>query len=392
MAINEKIKVLIVLNTLGAGGAEVQAARLAQHFDKNLFDVQVAYYENIDIAHPADMLKDAGIKVTYLDRPKWGRFRYFFKATAFMRREHFDVVHAFTGTTNLYARAPAIMAGVPVIIGGLRGQSGMGNLTERLIFSLTNWRCAGWIVNAIDLKTIIEQKLWFMKRRPIFVVPNGLELKDTKGTTRDGTKFFDELRTDRLVVGTIGRLVPVKNHLLFIEMAAHLRNMGQDVDYWIVGDGPMRPEIEQAIAKHNLADRVKMLGYRADVKSALSRMDVFVLTSDTEGCPNVLLEAMRASLPVVATSCTDLREIIQDGANGYTALVGDARKLAEKVKHILADTNLRKQMAVNSRKIVEERFDISLAVKRMQDVYIDCLKRASKRKRKLKMKLKAIGA
>ena len=388
---HEKIRVLFVLNCLGVGGAETQVARIAPCFDKSLFDVQVAYYDDINLSHPADMLKNAGIKVTYLDRPRWGRFRYFFKAAAFIRGERFDVVHAFGGTTNLYARVPAIMAGVPVILGGLRGQADLGGIVSRLIYSLANWRCAGWIVNAGSLKTIAEQKLWFMKKRPVFVVLNGLELKDVRGAVKEGQRLFDEFRTDRPVVGTVGRLVPVKNHLLFVEMASQIRDAGQDFDYWIIGDGPIRPEIEQAIRRRNLADRVRMLGYRADVEPALSRMDVFVLTSNTEGCPNVLLEAMRASLPVVATNCTDLSEIIQDGVNSYIAPVGNARELAEKVKRILADTDLRRQMAINSRRIFEEKFNISSAVKRMQDVYIDCIKRASKRNERLRMKLGGLG-
>lgn len=391
MTEHEKIRVLFVLNCLGVGGSEIQVARIAPCFDKSLFDVQVAYYDDINLSHPADMLKNAGIKVTYLDRPRWGRFRYFFKAAAFIRRERFDVVHACTGTANLYARVPAIMAGVPVILGELLGQADLGGIVSRLIYSLTNWRCAGWIVNASNLKTIVEQKLWFMKKRPVFVVLNGLELKDACGAAKEGQKLFNGFRTDRPVVGTIGRLVPVKNHLLFVEMASQIRNAGRDVDYWIIGDGPMRPEIEQAIRRHNLADRVRVLGYLADIEPALSRMDVFVLTSNTEGCPTVLLEAMRASLPVVATNCTDLSEIIQDGVNGYTAPVGKARELAEKVNRILADIDLRRQMAINSRKIVEERFDISLAVKHMQDVYIDCIKRASKRNGRLRMKLGGLG-
>lgn len=371
----------------------MQIARLAPRLDKVLFDVQVAYYDDINLAHPADMLKDAGIKVTFLNRPQWGRLTYFSRATAFVRRERFDIVHAWNGTTNLYARFPAILAGVPTIVGGLRGQADLSGIIARLIYSLTNYRCAGWLVNASNLKVIIEQKLWFMKNKPIFVVPNGLELELQKTDTaeKEADKFYRELRTIRPVIGTIGRLHPVKNHLLFVQMARNLTQGKVDADYWIIGEGPSRPRIEQAIRQYKLQDRFKMLGYRADVNSALAAMDMLVLTSNTEGCPNALLEAMRASLPVVSTNCTNLEEIIEEGVNGYTVPVGNAAGLAEKVKRILLDPELKKQMGINSRKIIENRFSVSLTIKRLQDMYIDCLKRVSSSNEKLKMKLEALG-
>lgn len=388
----DKIRLLIVLNTLGLGGAEVLVARTAPHFDKEKFEVHIAYYSKLYQGYPNKMLTDAGIKVTFLDRNRWGRIPYFFKVARFMRQHRFDIVHAWSGTANLYARVPAIIAGVPCIIGGLLGQRA-ANGPFGILFSLTNWRCSGWIVNSLVLKELVQQRVKFIKQSPIYVVPNGLEVDDKIKFSKDKDKdsFYDSLKSNKPIIGTVGRLAAVKNQLLFIQMAKNLRDMGAEADFWIIGEGPMRPALEKAIKENKLENCVRLLGYRTDLDAALSRMDMFVLTSNSEGCPNSLLEAMRASLPVVSTNCTYLNEIIEDGINGFISPKGDSLSLARKLKIILDDPLKRKKMGRRSREIIKERFAMPIAIERLQNVYIECLKRCSSRRPEVLDKLKWLG-
>jgi len=386
----ERIRVLIVVNTLGVGGAEVQLARTVPEIDSDTFDVQVAFYSKVAEGHPGEMLAGAGVKVAFLDRDRWGRLRYFAKAAAFMRREDFDIVHAWTGTANLYGRVPAILAGMPCILGGLRGRR-TADGRNGVVYSITNWRCSGWTVNARDIKEIATRRLRFIRRSPIFVVPNGIDLGDEGRFMRTRKVYYDTLTSGRPVIGTVSRLAPVKNHKLFVEMARHLTEAGFHADYWIIGDGPMQGQVRAAVDRYGLADRVRLLGYRRDVDAALARMDVFVLTSDSEGCPNALLEAMRASLPVVSTHCTSLEDIVEEGVNGYTVPRGDARGLADRVTQIMADPDAKRAMGTESRRIIEQRFAMPVAVRRLQDVYIDCLRRVADRRPGVRAKLRRLG-
>jgi len=385
----DKIRVLIVLNTLGVGGAEVRVARTTPNFDKEKFDVQIAYYSKKYQGHPEKMLTDARIKVTFLDRDGWGRIPYFLIAARFMKQHRFDIIHAWTGTANLYARVPAIIAGVPCIIGGLLGQRA-ANGPSGALFSLTNWRCSGWIVNSPTIKKIAQQKLKFIKHSPIYVVPNGIEVNEQNRFSKDKHCFYDSLKSNRPIIGTVGRLKPIKNHLLFIKMARSLRNIGIEADFWIIGEGIMQAALEKAVKENKLENRVKLLGYRTDVDIALSRMDVFVLTSDSEGCPNGLLEAMRASLPVVSTNCTYLNDIIEDGINGFISPKGDSLSLAQKLKIILDDPHKREKMGKRSREIIKERFAMPIAIERLQNVYIECLKRCGRNHPEIIEKLKRL--
>lgn len=386
---NVKIKILIVLNTLGFGGAEVQLARTIPFFDKDRYDIQVAYYSRCKTGHPEKLLEDAGVKVTFFDRDKWGRFRYFLRATRFMRANQFDIVFAWTGTANFYARIPALIAGVPCILGGLLGRRTADGL-RGLIYSLTNWRCSGWIVNAHEIKEIAQKKLFFIKNSPIYVVPNGVDAVQT-GFPDESHVFYQNLKTGRPVVGAVSRLVPIKNHKLFLEMARELLLQGVPADFWIVGDGPLKDALQLFIDQHHLNKHVKLLGYRTDVDLALCHMDILVLTSDSEGCPNVLLEAMRASLPVVSTNCSSLQEIIEEAKNGFLVPVGDSKALAEKVRWILENPGHAKQMGTYSKKIIDEKFLMNIAVDRLEHVFLDCLKKNMVKYPNLKNKLKQLG-
>ena len=389
MAEAERIRVLVVCGSLHVGGAEIQAARLIPLLAKEIFDVQVAYY-NFRAGFPKDILKQAGVRLHFLGKSQWSKGRFLADAINFMKQERFDLVHAWCSSSNHYGRVPAILTGVPVIIGGLRGKSSLENFWP-LVYSLMNWRCSGWIVNSFALKEYAKHKMCFMQQSPVMIVHNGIELGNEERFKKNEKTFYDKLKSNRPVIGIVGRLHPVKNHLLFLEMARLLTQMGVNADYWIIGNGPMRGQIEQSVEKFKLQDRVILLGLRDDVDVSLSRMDVVVLTSDSESCPNALLEAMRASLPVVSTRCSTLDEIVEERRNGYTVPVGDATGLAEKVRIILENPEKRREMGKHSKRIIEKRFSISSAVRSLEDAYLFFLKRESKRHPNLQVKLTRLG-
>lgn len=387
---NLRIKMLIVNGSLQVGGAEMQIARLAPQLDRRLFDVQVAYY-NSTYDYPLEMLSRAGVPVRHLGSNMWSKRQCFQDAYDLMKQERFDLVHAWSASANHYARIPAIMAGVPVIIGGLRGKSGLERIWP-YVYSLMNFRCSGWIVNSDSLREFSSKKMYFMKNTPVCIVRNGFDCSDDRIFRKNEPTTYDALKRGVPVIGIVGRLHPVKNHAMFLTMAKRLIDEGLNVDFWIIGDGPERSFIENTIWRTGLQGKVRLLGQRDDVDVALSRMDVLVLTSISESCPNVLLEAMRASLPVVATNCTSLAEIVRDDVNGYVVPVDDVSGLAEKVKLIISNKNRQREMGENSRVIVQERFSITAATHDLEDAYRFFLKRTRKRKHIINTKLNYLEA
>lgn len=388
---NCRIKVLVVNGSLQHGGAEIQMAKLLPQIDRRMFDVQVAYY-NHNTGHPLEMLCDANVPVTYLgQRQGWSRTQCFARALSFMKQERFDLVHAWSASANHYARIPAMLAGVPVIIGGLRGKSGMQRVWP-YFYSLLNIKCTGWIVNSSAMAEFALSEMKFMKNCPIRVIRNGFDCEKRGVFKTNELTVYDKLTRGLPVIGIVGRLHPVKNHAMFLAMARCLSDQGFEADYWIIGDGPERNTIEQAIQQLGLQEKVRLLGKCDDVDAALSRMDLLVLTSKSESCPNVLLEAMRASLPVVATNCTSLDEIIDEGVNGYVIPIDDVREMADRVKLIFADPDKRHAMGEESRLIVQKRFSLSIASSELEQAYWFFLNKVSKKNLFINAKLDQLGA
>jgi glycosyltransferase involved in cell wall biosynthesis len=177
----------------------------------------------------------------------------------------------------------------------------------------------------------------------------------------------------RLVVGAVGRLSEEKGFDLLIRAADRLLHEGHDFELWIVGTGDQRPTLEQLINDLGRADRVRLLGYRADVLDIYDAMDVFALSSLREGLPNVVLEALALQVPVVATRIAGLPRLIRDGVEGLLVAPGSQEDLAGGIRRLLCDEALRGQLAAGGRMTIEERYSFRIRMDKMRVVYDDVL-------------------
>jgi glycosyltransferase involved in cell wall biosynthesis len=141
----------------------------------------------------------------------------------------------------------------------------------------------------------------------------------------------------------------------------------------VVGDGPERAQLEALAGQLGLADRVHLAGHQQDVRPWLAALDVLVLSSDWEGMPNALLEAMAAGLPIVATAVGGVPEVVVDGATGLLVPPGDPSALAEAITRLLRDPDLRRTMGQAGRARVERRFSINETVRLTEELYATLL-------------------
>ena len=154
-----------------------------------------------------------------------------------------------------------------------------------------------------------------------------------------------------------------------MEAAARIARECPDARFLFVGDGELRPRVEEAVRRLGLAALVRLPGWRKDIPEILAASDVFVLTSLWEGLPRAAVEALIAGRPVVAFAVDGIPEIVRDGENGFVLPPGSLDELAGKVARILKDDSLSRRLSGNAERTIDASFDISGMVRDQEKLY-----------------------
>ena len=231
---------------------------------------------------------------------------------------------------------------------------------------------------------------WGVRPERCVVIENAIDLEEyRRQVSPQEAKRRLGLDEEALVVGNVGRLSPEKGLVELIEAVAQLQRppaLGQPeapaarpefrpVHLVLVGDGPQRQELEHLARQYGLADRVHFAGYQADPRPWYEAMDVFVSNSLREGLPNVLLEAMALGVPVLATRIAGVSRLVEPGVNGLLVEPGDQARLTAALTRMLADAELRRQLAEAGRKTVESRYSFPARMAKVAAVYEELLGR-----------------
>lgn len=182
-------------------------------------------------------------------------------------------------------------------------------------------------------------------------------------------------RTDRKLIGAVGRLSGEKNFAGLIQAVAQLLKEGHNVEVAIAGDGGERENLEQLISSQPEPDRFHLLGFQSELSHLYQAFDVFALSSLREGLPNVLLEAMAFEVPVVSTEAGGVARLIQSEQNGLLVPVDDSESLAAALSRVLSEKNLADTLAARGRRTIEERFSFQARMDKVCAVYEELLAR-----------------
>lgn len=208
------------------------------------------------------------------------------------------------------------------------------------------------------------------------LLENGIDCTEfCRRRTTEEAKAAQGLAPGRLVLGAVGRLADEKGFDILIQAADQLLKDGFDLELLIIGEGDERQRLEALIASLGRADRIHLLGYRADVRELYEAMDVYALSSLREGLPNVVLEAMALEVPVAATRVAGLPRLIADGDNGLLVEPGDRAALTQTLARLLGDAQLRRRLCRGGRTTIETRYSFAARMDKLRAVYDDLLGR-----------------
>ena len=360
------LRVALVIGGLGYGGAERQLTELVLGTPKR--DVAFHVFSLGGDEEPyGPLLRSRGVAVTTVSRLGGFDLRRSLSLASHLRRQSFDLVHSFLIDANPYAFVAARWARIPAFIASNRNAEFP---RDRIRAAIDGWvfrRASVVLVNARAVAAFTARSFGIPEDR-FCVIHNGVDV----------ARFHPPVgvKVGGPTIGTVGSLHPKKNPELFGEVAAAVSERVPAVRCLHLGDGPMRVELER-----RFGNVVQFLGASSAVGEFLRDLDVFVLTSNREGCPNVLLEAMACGRAVIATDAGGVTEVLRDGDSGYVVKLGDRDAIVERIYALLRDAATRNRLGSAARRDAENRFAVSKMVEKTVGLYRSAVARSSARAR-----------
>ena len=301
-----------------------------------------------------------------------------------MRREKPHIVHTHTATAGIVGRLAARLAGVPVVLHTFHGhvlRGYFGPLVSKALVWMERFlaHLSDRIVTVSEGQRRELAEYGVAPLQKITVVPLGFELEALlacethRGELRRELGLADDRNSHKLV-GIVARLVPIKNHHLFLQAAQIVAEAVPQARFLVVGDGELRGELEACASELGLNERVIFTGWRRDLPRVYADLDVVALTSINEGTPVSLIEAMAAGVPVVATAVGGVPEVVVSGETGYLVEDGDEKALAEAITELLMDSEKAKGMGNAGREAAYPRFAAQTLIANVEGLYDELLR------------------
>ncbi len=363
-----RIRVLYLITELNVGGCERALGRLLAGLDRERFEPVVTCLYGGSASPVAASIRGLGLPVFDLGMTHKWRLDALLRLYYLLRNERPKILHTLLFHANIVGRILGRLAGVPVVISGERTmgmESRWRYLTNRLTLSLVD-----------RVVCVSEQVAAFCRQRidlaleKTVVIPNGVDFPTMDSLMDQPTARRQVgLPSDGVWIGTVARLDPVKRLDLLLEALSILEH----VQALVVGYGAENERLSRMAEELGLQNRVRFVGYQRDVWPWLAACDVYAVSSDWEGMPNAVLEAMGVGLPVVATAAGGTPDVVVDGETGLLVPQDDPAALAAALDRLINDPELRRTMGAAGQKRARTRFSAQQMVERTQALYAELL-------------------
>jgi glycosyltransferase involved in cell wall biosynthesis len=368
-----RIRVLELRSVWGTGGGPEKTILSGAAMSSERFDVTVCYIRDRRDSVFAVGTHASALAVNYIeigeqhsfDPSVWANLR------SLIRRRGIQIVHAHDYKTNLLARLVSHVE--PIIplstVHGWTGQS----WRERLCYYPVDKRLLAWFPRLIAVSGGIRDELVRHGAPPerIVTVLNGI---DHHAFHRDRTRqaavrhALGLTQTD-IIVGAVGRLERQKRFDVLIEAFARVKSAHPNLKLMIVGDGTLHQSLQTQVVQQGLTESCGLLGHRTDIADLHHAFDLFVQSSDYEGTPNAVLEAMALETPIVATGVGGTAELVRDGIHGLIVPPNDAAALARSIENILMQPEQTAGRLAAARRRVEIDLSFEGRMRAVEHVY-----------------------
>ena len=358
-------------------GAEVQLnvllSKLVQRAEMNL---SVILFNEGRLEKEIESL---GIPVRVFPESRWGSGKIFLELVREFKKSNTRIVHTHKYKDTILAAPATKFCGIPHVVRTVHGLrepfEGLQDFKMSCYEAIERTVHRSCVDVIIGVSSQIESKYKAQGEvSKVTCIRNGIDLEG-KSVQTDRWRTREDLGVDSetCLMGTIGRLTPVKGIPYLLQAARILLRHGMKVKVLLVGDGSIRPDLVTQTRDLGISAHVVFLGHREDTDALLQAMDIFVLPSLSEGIPMALLEAMAASRPIVASRVGGIPEIIEDGVDGYLVEPMDVDNLAERCRRLIESPDAARKMSEQGRKRVEREFSATAMADRVVSVYKELL-------------------
>lgn len=382
-------KVLRIINRFNLGGPTYNVAYLTKYLAPEYETLLIGGEKDESEADSDFIVKNLGISPRIISGMKrsinpLNDYRAYKEIRRIIREFKPDIVHTHASKSGALGRLAASKENVPVIVHTFHGHvfhsyfSGFTtSIFKRIERYLAKKSSAIVAISAIQKRELCDEHKICAPAK-MEVIPLGFDLDRFQHNTGEKRKTFRaewKIAESEVVVSIIGRLVPVKNHQLFIDVAAQILKAGtRNVTFLVVGDGELRAQLEQQVADLSVADplvkeKIVFTSWIKEVDTVLAASDVVALTSWNEGTPVSLIEAHAASCPVVTTRAGGVEDIVEHSVTGFVCDAGDALNFKKYLQELINQPELRSSMAAKASSRVLEKFSYQRLCRDMSRLY-----------------------
>ncbi|MEO7524605.1 MAG: glycosyltransferase [Ferruginibacter sp.] len=365
-----KIKVLHIIKSLGRGGAEMLLQETLKQHDTERFEFHYIYF----LPWKDQMVKgleDAGgivqnfsagnnIKIALQTR----------KVIKYMRSNHIQLLHCHLPWAGFVGRFIHMLTGIPVIYSEHNKQERYHGITKA-INKFTFNKQTKVIAVSNDVAESIEKNIH--PRIPVQTILNGVNMEHFVRKKEAGLKTRLQYKIDPhcIVIGTIAVFRFQKRLKEWIDVFKVMQKKYPGIHGCIVGDGILNTEIRAYLKEQEMEDKILFPGLQTDVLPWLSAMDIFMMTSEFEGLPVALLEAMSMECAVVCTDAGGIKEVIRNNVDGFMVPVDKWQELEQPLTHLLENPTEIKSFGKKARQRVEAAFSLKVMVAQIEQVYAE---------------------
>ncbi len=363
----KKIIVLHVVNSMNLGGIEVFLMNALRNIDNKRFQFVFLCVGNEKFSYENEIISLGGKIVRIPEMTRWNKVKFVNDIRKVIQEEAIDIVHIHTYFKSVYPLFAAKLAGVRVRIVHSHQTAGLSktpNIIRRIVYTILKFPINIYSTTKVACSFVAGRSL-FYRWYKFMIIENAIKVEDYFYSKKKRIALRKSLNipNDASVIGAVGRMVEIKNHIFLINIFYEYTKNNKNAYLLLVGDGPLRSDLEKQANLLGLEEKVIFAGVRSNVNDLYNVMDLLILPSFSEGLPLVLIEAQANGLKCIASDAVT-RDANITGLVNYLPLSDGVSRWTNVIEET-ALTRIDKTVVMK-----ESTYNISSSIGHMQDLYI----------------------